>query len=395
MPQARPPRNPDGSPPCLHQAVGGTAAWRRLSEAFYGRVAQDPRLRHLFPGKSFHCAIEELTAFLVQLFGGPGGDTQRRWWLSLHESHQRFKIGHEERAAWLENMRSTLDDMPMAPEHRAALLRFFEDSSAHVVNTGGPVPTAALPANQPAGATEQEIARRWQGQCALDQFVAALRANNAESALSLMDGQVLLERFQYDRSGLAGVLGLMLGVDHPSIQAYVHTRLTMDPTLVTERFAGRTLLHQAAALGHRPFVELLLRLGADPNGMDGGEHTPLYSLANEYRGNDGGPLVRILVQAGSKVDANGGAKRCTALHMAARRGSVEIAEALLDCGAAIEARDSLGETPLRRAVNCDKIRVAALLLNRSADPHSLGSKRRTPFLAARSEAMKALLQSRK
>ncbi len=394
MPKGRPPLNPDGRPPCLHEAVGGTAVWHSLSEAFYGRVAQDPRLRHLFPGKTLHCAIEELTAFLVQFFGGPGSDTQRRWWLSLHESHQRFKIGPEERSAWLENMRSALDDVHLEPDHRAALLRFFENSSAYVVNTGGPALTAAPPANQPA-AMDPEVARCWQSQCALDQLVAALRANHAESALSLMDGPVLRDRFQCDRSGLAGVLGLMLGVDHPTLQASVHARLTHDPTLVTERFAGRTLLHQSTALGHRPCVELLLRLGSDPNELDGGEHTPLYTLANEYQGRDGGTLVRILVQAGSRVDANGGAKRCTALHMAARRGSVEIAEALLDCGAAIEARDSLGETPLRRAVNCDKVRVAALLLSRSADPHSQGSKRLTPFLAARSEAMKALLQSRK
>jgi ankyrin repeat protein len=85
-------------------------------------------------------------------------------------------------------------------------------------------------------------------------------------------------------------------------------------------------------------------------------------------------------------------KRCTALHMAARRGNVEVAAALLDCGADIEARDSLGETPLRRAVNCNKTEVAALLLSRGADRNSIGSKRLTPLRAARSDAMKRLLQ---
>ncbi len=60
--------------------------------------------------------------------------------------------------------------------------------------------------------------------------------------------------------------------------------------------------------------------------------------------------------------------------MAARRGNVEAAEALLDCGADIEARDSLGETPFRRAVNCRQPGVAALLLEKGADPHSVGSK---------------------
>lgn len=386
MPKGRPSGNPAGDPPCLHQAVGGTETWRCLSEVFYGRVAHDPRIRHLFPGKSFHCAIEELTAFLAQLFGGPSGDTQRRWWLSLRESHQRFRIGQDERTAWLENMRLALDDVPLEPHHRAALLGFFETSSAYVVNTGESTPSSI---------STPEIARRWQSQCVLDQLVAALRARQTDSALALAESEILRERFQYDRSGLAALLGLMLGVDEPSIQHYVHTRLTTDPSLVNDRFAGRTLLHQAAALGNQPTVQLLLRLGADPNGKDGGDHTPLYSVANEYQGKDGGAVVRILVQAGAEVDANGGVKRCTPLHMAARRGSVEIAAALLDCGAAIEARDSLGETPLRRAVNCDKVQVAALLLSRSADPHSLGSKRLTPLQAARSAAMKELFQARK
>ncbi|MGJ5819877.1 ankyrin repeat domain-containing protein [Paludibaculum fermentans] len=390
MPQGPSPQNP-GGPPCLHQAVGGTATWRSLSEAFYGRVAHDPRIRHLFPGKTFHCAIEELTAFLVQLFGGPGTDTQRRWWLSLHESHQRFHIGQPERSAWLDNMRLALDDISLEPHHRAALLAFFEQSSAYVVNTGEPIP--AQTPGAPPDATRHEIARRWQSQCALDHLVATLRTNTPEAALSLLDDPVLRDRFQHDRSSLVGLLALMLALPHPALQAYVLTRLTNDPTLARERFAGRTLLHQAAAHGHRPGVELLLHLGMDPNIEDAGEHTPLYALANGYSGAGGGDIVRLFVHAGAAVDANAGAKRCTPLHMAARRGHVEIAAALLDAGAAIEARDSLGESPLRRAVNCDKVQVAALLLSRSANPHSLGSKRLTPFLAARSPAMRQLLQA--
>ena len=79
--------------------------------------------------------------------------------------------------------------------------------------------------------------------------------------------------------------------------------------------------------------------------------------------------------------------------MAAWRGNVEVAEALLECGANIEARDSLGETPLRRAVNCGKTGVAALLLAKGADPHSVGSKGLTPLSAARAGEMHGLLQT--
>src|SRR5437868_10641155 len=97
--------------PSLYEALGGKAGCRRLSVAFYARVERDPLLRPLFPGKTFTCAIEEFTAFLVQFLGGPSADSQRRWWLSLHESHLRFKIGPKERTAWMENMTRAFDDV--------------------------------------------------------------------------------------------------------------------------------------------------------------------------------------------------------------------------------------------------------------------------------------------
>ena len=72
-----------------------------------------------------------------------------------------------------------------------------------------------------------------------------------------------------------------------------------------------------------------------------GGHTPLYCVGNECKSPGGASVVRALVHAGAHVDACDGVKHCTALHMAARRGNKDVAEALLDCGAAIEARDSL------------------------------------------------------
>ena len=76
--------------------------------------------------------------------------------------------------------------------------------------------------------------------------------------------------------------------------------------------------------------------------------------------------------------------------MAARRGNVDVIGALLDEGADIEARDSMGDTPLRRAVNCNQVDAAKLLLARGADAASKGSKALTPALAARSRQMKQL-----
>lgn len=81
--------------------------------------------------------------------------------------------------------------------------------------------------------------------------------------------------------------------------------------------------------------------------------------------------------------------------MAARRGNVEVIGALLDMGADIEARDSAGDTPLRRAVNCNKLEAAKLLLARGADPNSKGSRALTPSRAARSSQMEVVFSRHK
>lgn len=136
---------------------------------------------------------------------------------------------------------------------------------------------------------------------------------------------------------------------------------------------------------------MLLLLGANPN-ADG--HTALYCVGNECHAESGGRIVRALVKGGADVNAAEGVKRCTALHMAARRGNAEVAEALLDCGAEVDPRDSTGDTPLRRAVNCNKTDVAALLVARGADTRSVGNKGLTPSSAARTSMMKLVLQGR-
>jgi len=349
-----------GETPCnLYHAIGGTPGCRKLSAAFYARVDRDPRLRPLFPGKTLHCATEEFAAFLVQFLGGPSQDTQRRWWLSLRESHLRFAIGQRERDAWMGHMAKAMDDAQIAEPVRSALHGFFEHASAYVLNRG-PAPPATR------GRLHPELARRWEAQHALDEAVAAIRNRDANGAIALAR--------TCDRAFLPGLLALMIDSRLTALLDYAHEQLTHDPQLAHARYAGRTVLHAASAVGDLATVELLLRLGADPNVADAGGHTPLYSAGNECKTAGGGHVVRTLVRAGANVNAAGGVQHCTALHMAARRGNVEVAAALLDCGADIEARDKRDDTPLQRALNCRKTKVAALLLSRGAVPHSNASR---------------------
>ena len=372
----------------LYESFGGKAACRRLSVAFYARVERDPILRPMFPGKSFTCAIEAFAAYLAQFLGGPAEDSQRRWWLSLRESHLRFKIGPAERAAWMKNMVQALDDVHFDEPIQKQLLALFERSSAYVTNRGNTPVVEGQSETRGKGA-DAEISRRWEAQTRLDEAVAAIRCGNAADAIALAESLALKA---CSRTVHSGLLALMIRSGQTAMIDYVRVRLASDPYFAVERYAGRTLLHEAAAAGILPTVELLLSLGADPNALDGGRHTPLYGLGNECVVAGAGDLVRTLVRSGADVNAHDGVKRCTALHMAARRGSVEIAGTLLECGADIEARDSLGETPLRRAVNCDRVGLASLLLARGADVQATGSKGITPIFAARSTAMKLLLR---
>jgi ankyrin repeat protein len=304
----------------------------------------------------------------------------------------RFKIGPEERAAWLRNMVQAFDDVPIGEPIRSELLALFDRSSAYLVNRGEKPAVSDIPSRTPDNnSMRAEISRRWEAQMQLDAAVAAIGSGDADGAISLAGSSALQT---CARSVHSGLLALMIRSGDGVMLGYVHERVRRDPALVHERLRhGRTLLHEAAAAGNLSVTELLLSLGADANARDGGGHTPLYCLGNECGVDGGEDVVRALVRAGADVNAHDSAKRCTPLHMAARRGYVEIAEALLGCGGNIEARDSAGDTPLRRAVNCGQVGLASLLLARGADFLSIGSKGATPMLAARTTAMKKLLQA--
>jgi|HubBroStandDraft_3_1064219.scaffolds.fasta_scaffold1389686_1 hypothetical protein len=73
---------------------------------------------------------------------------------------------------------------------------------AHVVNNGEPVPAAPDPSGPPDDAIRREIARRWEGQCGLDEVVGAVRGES-ERAVAL----ALAERDPSCRLGSSVTLG--------------------------------------------------------------------------------------------------------------------------------------------------------------------------------------------
>jgi hemoglobin len=335
-------------PAALLETLGGEAGCKRLSARFYARVRGDPVLHPLFPGKSLKCAIEQFAAFLIQFLGGDEEQTQHRWFLSLQESHARFRIGPAERRAWLKHMAATLDETALDEATQESLRQFFEHSSAYI--TG----------KETAPPKHHEIADRWNEQRILDGTIAAIAAGRDHDAM------VLAPRFAARPAVFVGLLARMVQSGRAGFVRFVVEAVERDASLGTRRYGGRTLLHYAAGAGCTEVVTSLLRLGTDPEIQDTGGHTPLYRVANQCASEAGPEIVRALVQAGADVNECSGVTRATALHMAARRGHVEIARVLLDFGAAMETRDSKGDTPLQRAINCRKDAVVQLLIERKA-----------------------------
>ena len=329
------------------EALGGEQGCRSLSAAFYARVAKDPVLRPFFPGTSLRCAIHEFAAFLIQFLGGDEKQTQSRWWLSLRESHARFRIGPTARSAWLKHMQATLDAAPLDDATRNALRHFFSQSSAYVMGSDA------------AGPDHAELAARWTGQRVLDSVIAAIAEGRDDETLALAP------RFASRPSVFVGLLARMIQSGRARLIHFVIDAARSDPSLAAARFADATLLHVAAGAGCLEVVAFLLRLGVDPDILGRGR-TPLYCVANECASETGPEVVRALVRAGADVNACCGVTLATALHAAARRGRVEIARALLDSGAAVNARTRKGDTPLQRATNCRRNGVSQLLLDRGA-----------------------------
>ena len=225
----------------LLEALGGEAGCKRLSSAFYARVGKDPILRPLFPGKSLKCAIEEFAAFLIQFLGGDEEHTQRRWWLSLRESHARFRIGPAERSAWLQHMRATLDAARLDQATRQALGQFFEHSSSYVVGAEGARPE------------HDELDSRWDEQRALDDTIAAIAAGRDQEAMAMAP------RFLVRPSVFIGILARMVQSGRTDLTGFVMDAVEGDPSLACRRFGGRALLHYAAGAGCLEVVATLLR----------------------------------------------------------------------------------------------------------------------------------------
>lgn len=153
--------------------------------------------------------------------------------------------------------------------------------------------------------------------------------------------------------------------------------------------SGSTLLHDAAMRNDPDIASLLLDHEADIEaGERGSRMTPLAQAA--FSGST--ETAAVLLQRGASVGV-----RCwegeTSLHLAAKRGHVEVVRLLLDHGADInEAGNASHSTALHCAVMKSRVEVGALLLQRGADPNKKDEPGYAPLHWAAREKNALLVQ---
>jgi hemoglobin len=119
----------------FYEAVGGHATFEAMTAGFYRRVADDPRLRPLYPEDDLQAAEVRLRMFLEQYWGGPRTYHEQRGHPRLRMRHQPFRVSPAARDAWLEHMRASLDDLALPPEYDRQLWEYFEMAAQMMVNT--------------------------------------------------------------------------------------------------------------------------------------------------------------------------------------------------------------------------------------------------------------------
>lgn len=119
----------------FYVAVGGEPTFRRLVNAFYAGVAEDPLLRPLYPEEDLGPAAERLTLFLMQYWGGPNTYSATRGHPRLRMRHAPFRVGPAQRDAWLRHMRDAVDSLQLPEPHRSALWDYLERAAHFMVNS--------------------------------------------------------------------------------------------------------------------------------------------------------------------------------------------------------------------------------------------------------------------
>jgi hemoglobin len=118
------------------EQVGGRPVFERLVRKFYEGVATDEVLLPLYPEQpDLEGAIQRLTGFLEQYWGGPTTYSEERGHPRLRMRHLPFKVNPDARDRWLKHMRAALDSLELPPLQDATLWAYLDRAAQAMVNT--------------------------------------------------------------------------------------------------------------------------------------------------------------------------------------------------------------------------------------------------------------------
>ena len=117
----------------LYHALGGETGIRRIVEAFYRRVAEDPILKPIFPEDLTETARKQFL-FLTQFFGGPALYSAEFGAPMLRARHLRFPISPRRARRWLELMREAFSEAGIDPATTELAFLRLTKTAMHMVN---------------------------------------------------------------------------------------------------------------------------------------------------------------------------------------------------------------------------------------------------------------------
>ncbi|WP_291049128.1 globin [Herbiconiux sp.] len=119
----------------FYEQIGGHDTFVALVQKFYEGVATDPVLKPMYPADDWEGAIQRLTMFLEQYWGGPGTYSEQRGHPRLRMRHNPFKVNPDARDRWLAHMGVAVDSLGLSPLDREMLWSYLERAAHAMVNT--------------------------------------------------------------------------------------------------------------------------------------------------------------------------------------------------------------------------------------------------------------------
>ena len=115
--------------------IGGRPTFEKLVRKFYEGVQTDEVLWPMYPAEDLEGAIQRLTGFLEQYWGGPSTYSDERGHPRLKMRHLPFKVNPDARDRWLRHMRAAVDSLQLSPLDDATLWAYLDRAAHAMLNT--------------------------------------------------------------------------------------------------------------------------------------------------------------------------------------------------------------------------------------------------------------------